>query len=395
MIPENSLKQLHRLRKETKGKDIGDLTAKDDILPNLTYIGNSVDRKVDSYEEFASKDSQLQTVAFKSKLVNKPLVKENKNKIMENKLNNILSISDFEKNWKPEEAKKTKRTETGLDIVKETDLYVDSDDKVRISKYRDPKDDYDNRDVEPSYYEEYPEDDDHNFDKYDNEDDEREEREYDANDDIIEDEDILNFESFKESKEDGYRKLQIPDTEYDPLEVYKLNKLHKKRYAEEPEYKNRYDTEVERSRKSKAEVDAENIRRKRNIEYRDEEEKINRFSDFAKEKDDEEVSIAEAAKSKYEFLGKEEEPKSNPNFGYAAVRDQEIKKIAFFNNFVIDPPTPKERPVLNAGQFIDNDTVKGYVNRIEGKDVYVESLDEPMVIKKFSLKDAVKIKKEK
>ena len=60
-----------------------------------------------------------------------------------------------------------------------------------------------------------------------------------------------------------------------------------------------------------------------------------------------------------------------------------------------DPPTPKERPVLNAGQFIDNDTVKGYVNRIEGKDVYVESLEEPMVIKKFSLKDAVKIKKEK
>jgi len=38
---------------------------------------------------------------------------------MEKKLNNMLAFSDFEKNWKPEESKKTKRTEVGLDIVKE------------------------------------------------------------------------------------------------------------------------------------------------------------------------------------------------------------------------------------------------------------------------------------
>lgn len=38
---------------------------------------------------------------------------------MEKKLNNLLDFSDFEKSWKPEEQKKTKRTETGLDIVKE------------------------------------------------------------------------------------------------------------------------------------------------------------------------------------------------------------------------------------------------------------------------------------
>ena len=93
------------------------------------------------------------------------------------------------------------------------------------------------------------------------------------------------------------------------------------------------------------------------------------------------------------MLGEQKEPKTNPNFGYAAVRDQEIKKIAWFNNYVIDPETPKERPILNAGQFIDNDTVKGYVNRIDGKNVYVESLDEPMTIKKFNIKDVVKIKK--
>lgn len=40
MIPENSLKQLHNLRKETKGKDIGDLTAHvgEINLPNSTYF---------------------------------------------------------------------------------------------------------------------------------------------------------------------------------------------------------------------------------------------------------------------------------------------------------------------------------------------------------------------
>jgi len=219
MIPENSLKQLQKLRKETKGKDIGDISASvgEVNLPNSTYIGNTVDKKVDSYEEFTKKDNQLQTVAFKSKLVNKPLIKENNKTIMENKLNNILSISDFEKNWKPEIAKKTKRTEVAKDILEST----------------------------------------------------------------------------------------------------------------EP---------------------------------------------------------------KYEILGKEKKEKGGFPFGYAQERDMQIKKISQFN--LIDPKIPKERPVLNAGQFIDNDKVKGYVNRIEGKDVYVESLEEPMVIKKFSIKDAVKIKKE-
>lgn len=38
---------------------------------------------------------------------------------MEKKLNNLLSFSDFEKQWKPEEQKKTKHTEIGLDIIKE------------------------------------------------------------------------------------------------------------------------------------------------------------------------------------------------------------------------------------------------------------------------------------
>jgi hypothetical protein len=38
---------------------------------------------------------------------------------MDKKLNNLLNFSDFIKNWNPEQQKKTKRTEIGLDIVKE------------------------------------------------------------------------------------------------------------------------------------------------------------------------------------------------------------------------------------------------------------------------------------
>lgn len=39
---------------------------------------------------------------------------------MEKKLNNLLTFSDFDKSWKAEEPKKTKRTEVALDVVKET-----------------------------------------------------------------------------------------------------------------------------------------------------------------------------------------------------------------------------------------------------------------------------------
>jgi hypothetical protein len=35
------------------------------------------------------------------------------------KLKNLLCFCDFEKTWKPEDQKKTKRTEIGLDIIKE------------------------------------------------------------------------------------------------------------------------------------------------------------------------------------------------------------------------------------------------------------------------------------
>jgi len=38
---------------------------------------------------------------------------------MKNKLENLVNFDDFKSSWKAEQAKKTKRTETGLDILKE------------------------------------------------------------------------------------------------------------------------------------------------------------------------------------------------------------------------------------------------------------------------------------
>jgi len=83
-------------------------------------------------------------------------------------------------------------------------------------------------------------------------------------------------------------------------------------------------------------------------------------------------------------------------FGFAGVKDQTIKKVGSFTSFtkMINPKTPKERPILNAGQFIDNDVVQGYVNRIEGSKVFIESLENPGEIIEVSIKDAIKIKKE-
>jgi len=53
---------------------------------------------------------------------------------MEKKLNNLLSFEDFEKNWKPDEQKKTKRTEIGMDIVKESNLPANVEKAKRESE---------------------------------------------------------------------------------------------------------------------------------------------------------------------------------------------------------------------------------------------------------------------
>ena len=58
---------------------------------------------------------------------------------MEKKLNNLLSFSDFEKNWKPQEQKKTKKTDIGLDIIKEN--VSEEESKYGVFVYENSGDD--------------------------------------------------------------------------------------------------------------------------------------------------------------------------------------------------------------------------------------------------------------
>lgn len=107
-------------------------------------------------------------------------------------------------------------------------------------------------------------------------------------------------------------------------------------------------------------------------------------------------SIKEAKETKEpKEQGVKSDDESGNLFGVAQIIDSKIPRIGSFSSFtkMIDPKTPKERAILNAGQFIDNDVVSGYVNRIEGNKVFVESLEKPGEIVEVSIKDAIKIKK--
>lgn len=464
MLPrETSVRQLQKLRAETKGKDIGDLTANDRLnknLPNLQYIGNPVDTgEIESWEEFSKKDSQLQTIAFKSKLVNKPLVKGEKtneiwgtfstqkllmnkdedndyvdnkdeqcrkcnghyrktqmtkvngkvtcdkcgdqigrhdeidkktNENMKDKVNNLLKFDDFEKNWKEEDVKPTKRTEVAKDVIKE-DFYntdeLDTDvedfgDDGRIVKYQEP--DWEDRDIEPSYYEEYQD--------IELDEDERDriieviydETNYDAEDlEGLSDQELINL----------YNELELEDDDEVQDEFESATVSYKEKGSDVVRFSS---GETEEEAISKAHKKTGNKVDMKSIKKRDSKNPVAENKDIVGEsvKTFETFSVTVAKKEEkqpeYTMLGKEKETKSNPNFGIGAVKDQEIKKISFLNNFTIDPPTPKERPILNAGQFIHTEKVRGYVNRVEGTKVFVESLDEPMKIVEISLKDAVK-----
>ena len=432
MLPrETSVRQLKKLRAETKGKDIGDLTVNDRLnknLPNIQYIGNPIDTgEIESWEEFSKKDSQLQTIAFKSKLVNKPLVKgektneiwgtfatqnylrshpsdgvdnkdeqcrkcdghyrknqmtkvngkvtcdkcgdqvgrhdeieesitEKTNENMKDKVNNLLKFDDFEKNWNEEEAKPTKRTEVAKDVIKE-EFYntdeLDDDDLLKQQKKRE----YDYNLKNPG----------HEHEREDYLDDE-------AEDDFVQEDDniISKFDFDHDFTEDELDELEDEinyrfsddddDDDDDDLDEFESVKTFDKFYITEKKDKCCKDCG-----KSCKDCKCKECKCEKPVKESKEEKQ-----------------------PEYTMLGKEKEPKSNPNFGIGAVKDQEIKKIAFFNNFPIDPKTPKERPVLNAGQFIHTEKVRGYVNRVEGTKVFVESLDEPMKIIEISLKDAVK-----
>lgn len=328
MLPqETSVRQLKKLRAETKGKDIGDLTAGDRLnhnVPNLQYIGNPVDAGIESWQEFSQKDSKLQTIAFKSKTVNKPLV----NEFFGSFQRQLIKDLDYDLNDnKDEKCRKCDGHYRKTQMTKATgELTCDKcDDKInRYTKIKENN-----------------------------------------NKDMKNKENVLTLEDFYNV--DELDKIDF-DHEFTEDELDKLEYQHKKIYDEDE--------------------DDEDLVQGEHPGWDDEFENVKTFEAF---------SVPAAPKKEkqpeYTMLGKEKELESNPNFGVGEVIQSKIKKISDFN--LIDPPTPKERTIGgNAGQFIDNGTVKGFINRIEGKDVYVESVDEPMKINKFNIKDVIKTKKE-
>ena len=527
MLPrETSVRQLKKLRSETKGTDIGDLTTNDRLnakVPNLQRIGNPVDSGIESWEEFSKKDSKLQTIAFKSKLVNKNVkegamltaatlgsmnnssgngkpektitkyqeeleleqmqgvesnidnyfaygsgqssdistakkmamsnakakllkevkdivpkiknelitmspngeyiyhvvlsspreIKENKQEIMENKIENVLKFEDFEKNSHVEDPNKKKQKKV---ISERGNAKPETDTPKPKIGYHGTKPQKKNEIAKNIIKEEFKEE---------------------FEDDLVHLEKELNKLDGVKSlgiRHDNYNKGVMVSFEPDQMEnniralndngvvfVYgPMKRSDSLKHYGIMNYKKNVDIKkfesfgyddfdkidfidficnnsdfTRKDLENKSDDEIENIYYI--IKYDDSD-----ITDFENQDDEDDVKTFEsfsvpAAKKEekqpeYTILGEEKELKSNPNFGIGAVKAQEIKKITDFN--VIDPHTPKERPIGgNAGIFIDNDIVKGYVNRIEGKDVYVESIDEPMVIKKFNLKDVVKIKK--
>ena len=239
------------------------------------------------------------------------------------KVNNILSFKEAEKSWKPEEAKKTKRTDVALDILKEGDEYMKC---PACGAYI----------------------------------------QYDA-----QDREIICDECGEEVSSHGHSPKRFKKD---------------KSVSEEADISKFSDFE---NVKKEVVVDVTNLTVTAVIKEEVDDNKIVKFSDLNEAK--------EEKQPEFTILGEEKELKSNPLFGYAAVRDQEIKKIGAFSSFtkMKDPPSPKERQILNAGQWVETDEVKGYINRVDGSRVFVESADEPMKIVEIKLKDAVKIPKEK
>ena len=76
ILRQRSLDQLKKVMKAI-GDDVGTKSSKgESSLPNAYWLDNPItsNRKIDTYEQFIKKDNKLQTKAFQSKLVNKPLV---------------------------------------------------------------------------------------------------------------------------------------------------------------------------------------------------------------------------------------------------------------------------------------------------------------------------------
>ena len=334
MLPESSLRQLKKLRQEVKGKDINDLVSKAEThFPNVYWMDNPVDGgRIQSYEDFIKKDNKKQTTAFKSKLVNKPLVNSELNENTIAKCNNCKHQFDY-----------LSVQESGMGYVKcpkcNKPVTQKNIKKMELKNLIDFK-------------------------------------EFDIKKNIKNDNKIAK-DIVKESMEENG--LYLIYSEDDGL-----NELHRGEFSTE---------NSARKKASELYVEMNN-----EIEHYDVVGPFESDGDvdaWINEYDDEtDKSFEKKLNEAFEGVNAEEESKNL--FGFAQVKDQTIKKVGSFTSFtkMIDPKTPKERPVLNAGQFIDNNVVSGYINRVEGNKVFVESLDKPGEIIEVSIKDAIKVKKE-
>jgi len=384
MLPESSIRQLKKLRQEVKGKDINDLVSKDEThFPNVYWMDNPVDGgRIQSYEEFTKKDNKKQTAAFKSKLVNQPLVKENKSIAKcEHCGNKFDYLSIPESGMGYVKCPKCKKSVTQKSINESKfgevvycpecqDILIYKDRKYKCIRCRN--------EISREKYVEL-------------------ENELKNKDKIMELKNLIDFKEFditKGIKSDKKISKEIVKESLDEKGIYLI-------YSEDDGLNELLRDEF--TSESAAREKAEELY----IEISDDIEHYDVVGPFESNEEvdhwiasyNDEIIHDKSFENKLneEFTGGVNADVESKNlFGFAGVKDQTIKKIGSFTKFtkLIDPKTPKERPILNAGQFIDNDVVQGYVNRIEGSKVFIESIENPGEIVEVSIKDAVKIKKE-
>lgn len=151
LLRSSSLKQLKRLRKQV-GKDIGDKTTKSSKIPNVTWIGNPMDKKVDTYEDNYSVGNAESLGKTKiKKLKEHTNMKENLNNAYDkqtlpnmNKGTIIKKYSDMETYndvLRRGQHIKTKDVEGYIERVSDSNVYIQPTDgscetiKIPLSKF--------------------------------------------------------------------------------------------------------------------------------------------------------------------------------------------------------------------------------------------------------------------
>jgi hypothetical protein len=104
-------------------------------------------------------------------------------------------------------------------------------------------------------------------------------------------------------------------------------------------------------------------------------ERIKSFEDFENNELNEDVSVFSPGEHANDTV--QDIVRDLPN-----IRNWDYNKNGYTGNV-------RERDIT-AGRQINIEGVRGYINHIKGNKVYVDSIDEPGVIKELSIKDAVK-----